>query len=171
VIGPQQLMLAVLAAGGAFLGGFLYGHSDGRQDERLEWEERENSALREANAALDAAHRKAREQEQRRAAVQAQLVADFEEELHHAETARDRAIAAVRRGELRLRDTAAAAGPACGGGAAEVAASATPGVPAPAPSELPRARDEAVVRLLAEADELVGEVNLCWSIVRKDREQ
>lgn len=167
---PQQIMFAVLAAGALALGTYFYGRHDGRALERAEWVVRDNEALRKANAAIDAAQRRARELEQKHAAEQAQIVVVYEKELNHVENERDGALAAVRRGDLRLRERAAAPCAAGGDRPAETAASAAGGVPATAPSELPGARDEAVIRLLSEADEVVKELNLCWAVVRADRQ-
>ena len=168
ISGPQQLMIAALAAGVLAAGAYFYGRHEGRALERAEWVERDNDALREANRAINAAQEKARKQEQAHAEAQAQLTVDYEKDLENAETERDRALARVRSGELRLRD----ATPGCttaGGGGAETPTGAPGGAAAAAEGGLSRERDEAAVRLLAEADEVVKELNFCWAVVRADR--
>lgn len=171
ILGVKLAMIATLASGALAVGAYLYGHSDGRAQERAVWEDRENEALREANRELDKMHTKVREQEGKQASDQAQIVIDYEQELDHVEKERDRAVARVRSGELRMRDAAATANLTCDVRLSTAAASAAAGKQAAEEGRLSRERDEAAVRLLSEADELVAEVNECWAVVRKDRGQ
>jgi uncharacterized membrane protein len=167
---PKLLLAAVLAVAVAGAGGYLRGRIEGKKLERAEWQQRDNDALREANRALDAMHRKVADQERKHAEALAALAGLHDEEMNHVETERDAAVDAVRRGELRLRAQAATARLTCDVRVSTATASAAASVAPAEGEELSKQRAEAVVRLLSEADELAGEVNYCWSIVRRDRE-
>lgn len=166
---PAALVIVLLIVGAiSFYAVERHGYHQGAIATKAADAARDNQALREANRALDAMHRKVEAEERRRAQEQAELELFHHQELSDVEAARDRALAAVRRGELRLRNAACAA---TGEPVRVPAASAGTAGSAPAAEEggLPGARDEAVVRLLSEADAVVKDANFCWSIVRRDR--
>lgn len=166
---PQMILAAVVAVGLAAAGGYFYGRHDGAKLERLAWEQRDNTALREANVALDTMHREVVRKEREAAEAMAALAGLYAEETEHVEVERDRALDAVRRGELRLRTHAAAADSTCRLRVSQASAGAAASAEAATEERLHRERSEAAIRLLAEADELAGEVNYCWAVVRKDR--
>jgi Bacteriophage Rz lysis protein len=147
------------------------GHASGVQDAKLEAEQLDNSALRESKRALDAMHRRVEKQERDHAAELSKLAKDHLKGVRNAEAERDRALADVRAGRLRLRGPAPKA---AGTGAGErmpatTAGPAGSGVAAEA-GGLPDQRAEFLVREAARCDAIVGELNYCWSVVRKDRE-
>ena len=59
----QTKLIAVVVLLSALIGCYFYGRHDGAALERSAWQKRDNDALRQANADIDAAHRKNRELE------------------------------------------------------------------------------------------------------------
>lgn len=167
---PQMLMGAVIAAGVIGAGSYFYGRHEGAKLERLAWEQRENEVLRKANLALDMMRKRIADQEHQHAEELAALAGMHDEEQSHVESERDAAIAAVRRGDVRLRANEATARLTCDVRVSTATASAAGSEQAAEEGRLSRERAEAAVRLLSEADELAGEVNYCWGVVLKDRE-
>jgi len=147
------------------------GHIEGERKATLAAEQKVNVELRESKRALDAMHRHIEATERARAAEAARIATDHLKEKSRVEAERDRALADVRAGRVRLR---LAEGRADAAGRDVVCMPAV--IPGPAGSEPPtqeagfsEPRDEAAVRLLAEADAVVVELNKCWRTVRADR--
>ena len=146
------------------------GHRNGVREAKLEAEQLDNATLREANRALDALHRQVERQERDHAAELAKLAGSHLREVRNVEVQRDRALADLRAGRLRLRDPGAVAEPGCEAPMpAAPAGTAGSGLAAQGGGLSDRSA-EFLLRQASRADAIVGELNYCWSIVRKDRE-
>ena len=154
---------------------YLVGRSDGRALERSSWTEQQNSDLREANRALDAAHTKARAQEQEAARKVAAVSSTYQRDLANANRTKDLAMAALRSGALVLRDPAPGS-PAHAGGTAEAAACASghhgpPGgvLSASASRVLSGEASRFLIALASEADFVTLQLQSCQAVIRADR--
>ena len=165
--GPYGILIAALAALGLAIGAYFYGRSDGKAIERASWTEQQNSDLRTANRALDAAHRKNRDQEAQSAQKVAAVSTAYQKDLANANRTKDIAMAALRSGALVLRDPAPSSPPASGG-TAEAAA-----CPAGRDGrEAGRLSDQAAEFLVSEAsraDSYVAQLSACQQVIRADR--
>lgn len=133
-------------------------------------------------AAMDRAHRAAlaaelrakAEREAQHAKDMAALDEKFTKEIEDAKRVSDRDIAAVRAGELRLRErfTCPAPGPAAGpSGGADKAGTTTGLGDDPAPGGLRQPDAEFLIRYSDEADTVVRQLSACQAIVNRDRKQ
>lgn len=175
VIPPWARLLAAVVLVGAVLGAFYaYGQQQlglGEKAERALWLARENAELAGANARIQVLEDQARQREREHAQDMADASAQFQEGLKHAQVAKDRAVAELRRGDIRLRvpvAVGACPGPAAGAGAA----TAGPGPGASdgqARAELSFSAAEFLVGLASEADEVVHQLSACQAIVAADR--
>jgi hypothetical protein len=175
--GSLGIYLAMaIAAAALAIGMYAFGRSEGRKLERAEWTEQQNSDLRTANQAIDAAHKKAREQEARSAQKVAAVSTAYQKDLANANRAKDLAMAALRSGALVLRDPGAASGQADAGGTCQAATGptrsdgGTPGqLPAASAGFLSQRASEFLIGLAGEADQLAGQLAGCQAVVRADR--
>lgn len=164
------LWLASLAA----VGGWQHGAGQGA--ERLRWETRENTQLRNANATIKRLQDEARQKEHEHAGRLAGIAAQLEQEKQRETEKRDRLIADLRAANVRLRDpgavtvrpggcssgeTAAGAGERDGGAGSELHG--------PAAGVLSGEASEFLVRLSSEADEVARQLAQCQAVVRSDR--
>ena len=157
-----------LAIAAAALAGvcYLVGRSDGRSIERSVWAEQQNSDLREANQALDAAHTKARTQEQEAARKVAAVSSGYQKDLANANRTKDLAMAAVRAsGGLRVAVTSCQAD---SGGTPETA-SAAERRDGGAAAYLPESTSRNLIDLAAEADAVALQLKACQAVIRADR--
>ena len=162
-----------MAIAAAALAGVCY--LAGRDIERSVWAEQQNSDLREANRALDAAHKAARIQEQEAARKVAAVSSTYQRDLANANRTKDIAMAALRSGALVLRDPVASSPPVSGGTAeAPACACGRDGPPggvlsASASRVLSGEASRFLIALASEADVVATQLQACQALVRADR--
>ncbi len=143
----------------------------GKDECTAAYAQRDNQALREANAEIQRLQNAARAAEQQHAQDLAAIAAQRSKEKADAEDRRKRDIAAARDGSLRLRDPGAAAGcPAPSG----LGLRPPPGAGAgrgdgPAPGQLSGAATEFLLELVNDADDVARQLASCQAVVTKDR--
>lgn len=122
----------------------------------------------EAAKALQDAKDEARATEQRHAAEMAAAAQSYIDERERGFEERDRTIADLRAGELRLRDRFQCPATGAAGRPAGVpqAGGAAGGSHAAAPGGLSRADAEFLVRFASEADDVAGQLAACQAVVR-----
>jgi hypothetical protein len=167
IFGGAYVYLAMALAAAALAAVcYLTGRSDGRALERSEWVSQQNSDLRTANQAIDAAHKKAREQEAQSAQKVAAVSTAYQKDLANANRAKDLALNALRAGGLRVAVTGCQA---TDGGTGQ-AAPAAPGRDGGAATGFLAENDAAF--LLSEAsraDEVTLQLRACQAVIRADR--
>lgn len=148
----------------------LYGAGveSGTTAEKQRWQARENAALAEATRKIKELQESYRALEKRRAEDVAAAAAQYEKDKANEVAKRDRVIADLRGGNLRLRVPVAACSQ--GGG------SAVPGAPAGAggrdggaSAELSGPASEFLVGLASEADAVVRQLAACQAVIAADR--
>jgi hypothetical protein len=163
-------LVAALVMVGVLVGMFAWGHHSASSD----LEAKHKAALDEMTAkhatALAAAQQAAREAEQKSIQDMAALAADYHERERHAENRIAVLDAAVRAGDVRLRQRFTCPAAAGGGGQAQAGATATG-----AAADLPRGFGEedarAAVRIADEGDQRTRLLNWCIGQLKADREQ
>ncbi len=173
--------LAKLIAVGALVGLALAafnGHGRqqyqaGRQDERNNWLQRDNEALRIANGRIATLQQAAREKEQTHGKAMDGIAAQHQKDLKDARTEQDRVIADLRARNLRLRvPVIASTSAACRGGGAGIEAGPGTGQrDGEATAELSDAAAEFLVGLASEADDVARQLSACQAVVIADRQQ
>lgn len=147
---------------------YVVGRSDGRSLERSVWAEQQNTDLREANRALDAAHKKARDEEQESAKKVAAVSGRYQKDIANANRAKTLAMDALRAsgGGLRVSVTGCEA---TSNRPAEAAASASRRDGGAASGFL--AENDAAFLLgeASRADEVTLQLRACQAVVRADR--
>ncbi|MRD73317.1 hypothetical protein HCX48_00365 [Rhodocyclus tenuis] len=166
--------LVIVLLSGLLIGAFYaYGQQQfglGEKAERSAWQGRENTALIKANSRIKELEERARAQEREHAQDMAAASATYQEDLKHEKAAKDRAVADLRSGALRLRDPFVAACPdAAAGGGAGPAGAGSGGGDGEARAELSVEASEFLVSLASEADEVVHQLTACQSVVEADR--
>lgn len=172
-------LVAVAAIGAGLWAAYRHGVSVENADRRAEVAELLRKH-RQTLADINGKHQQAlAAEQQRRAEEQAQHAADmaaldrkFTKEMQDAKRQADADVAAVRAGDIRVRDKFAcpARGSAASASGAGTAAGRTPGMGDAAPAGGLQAADvELVLRIGAEADEVTLQLQACQEIVRKDR--
>ncbi|BEV15813.1 lysis protein [Herbaspirillum sp. DW155] len=147
-------------------------YRQGQQAERLMWTGKENAALRSAHARLRELEEKARAAEARHAQTMAAISTQYQKDLSNERLAKDRALAAVRRGELRLYDPAGRAVSVGGvqrGDACPAGPRAAGGDDA-APGELSTPAAEFLLALTGEADEVTHQLTACQAVIAADHQ-
>lgn len=174
VLAALLLIAAVLAAF------YFYGQQQfglGEKAERAAWLARENTGLASANAKIKTLEEKYLQQEHDAADAIAVISHHYQKDLHDVKAEKDHVIAGLRAGAFRLyipvrvpdqKLFGAAAVPACGGAASEVAASAC-GRDAATLAELSVEASEFLVGLASEADEVAKQLGRCQDIIEADR--
>lgn len=119
--------------------------------------------------ALQAATDAARAAENKRVADMAALDLKYTTEMTNAKRETDAALAAVRSGELRLRDRFTCNSSTASGSVPETGAGPRVGDDA-TPSGLQVADAAVLVQRAADADEVVRQLTACQAIVRADRQ-
>jgi len=163
-------LLLVMAAVYAI---YAYGQQQfglGEKAERAAWLARETTELRSANAKIKSLEEKYRQQERDAADAIAVISSQYQKDLNHVKTEKDRVIAGLRGGAFRLRIPVAASVQACGGAASEAPAS-TGGRDGDARAELSIEASEFLVGLASEADEVTKQLGRCQDIIKADRTQ
>ena len=176
LLGAVLLVAAVVAAI------YAYGQQQfglGEKAERTAWLGRENTALTKANTRIkeleDQARIKeledqARAREREHAQDMAAASAKYQEDLKHEKAAKDRAVADLRSGALRLRIPVACPDGAGGSGTA-APGPGTVGRDGETRAELSVQASEFLVGLASEADEVVHQLTACQAVVIADRKQ
>ncbi|WP_416242773.1 lysis system i-spanin subunit Rz [Azospira sp. APE16] len=166
--------LVIVLLSGLLIGAFYaYGQQQfglGEKVERTAWLDRDNAALTKANDRIKELEDNYRAKEREHAQDMATALAKYQEDLKHEKAAKDRAIADIRSGDLRLRipvacpegaggSTTAAPGPGAIGRDGETRA------------ELSVQASEFLIGLASEADEVVLQLTACQAVVIADRKQ
>ncbi len=160
------ILFLILLAGIA-LAVYGYGQDQfeqGKKAERAEWQQRESTELTTANAAILKLTAAARQAEHDHAAALTEASAAYQEQLRHEKTSRDRTIADLQSGALRLRVELARRETAGGSAAAE--GDAGPGrCDAGAFGELSPAAAGFLVDLATEADDVVHQLTAAQAVI------
>jgi hypothetical protein len=106
---PYLLLGLAIAWGISLFAVGVWQHKAGVTAERVQWQERETTALLAANQEITRLNAEARKNEADHAARLAAISTRYQEELTHAKAQRDRDIAAARAGARRLQFAAAGA--------------------------------------------------------------
>ena len=158
--GVTLVWLASLVAVGAWQ------RADGAAAERVANQSVKNTELAEANRQITLLTAQARKDEAEHAKRLVEQASHYEGELQHEKELHESAVAAVRRGDYRLRDKGAKCPAASPGGEAGSTSSRGNGQ---AEAEL---SDEAAEFLLSEASRanaIVAQLALCQAVVEEDR--
>ena len=161
-------VLLVAAVSGAI---YAYGQQQfglGEKAERTAWLTRENTTLTKANARIKELEDQARAREREHAQDMAAASAKYQEDLKHEKAAKDRVIADLRSGALRLRIPVTCPNAAGGSGTA-APGSGTVGRDGETRAELSVEASEFLVGLASEADEVVHQLTACQVVVSADR--
>lgn len=167
LLGAVLLVAAVVAAI------YAYGQQQfglGEKAERTAWLARENTALTKANTRIKELEDQARAREREHAQDMAAASAKYQEDLKHEKAAKDRAVADLRSGALRLRIPVTCPDGAGGSGTA-APGPGTVGRDGEARAELSVQASEFLVGLASEADEVVHQLTACQAVVTADRKQ
>lgn len=177
-LNPWALLIGVLAFGAATGGAYLYGDHVGATGERVKWQAKESAELSAANAKIIDLTEKARAQESLHAVELASISAKYQEDLQHEKADKDRTIAGIRAGTIRLRDPDAIGSHTCGGDASAVTAAAQrhngetgTELQAKDSGVLSVAASEFIVGIGEEADEIVRQLTACQAVIMQDRKQ
>lgn len=139
--------------------GYLYGRTDGRKLERVEWQAKEIQATQEVIDQRDKAIKDKADTEHAHQAAMLAASKTYQEGLKHERDAKDRALAAVRSGSIRLRDpgTKYTLGPARppGNDPAARRCDAAKG------ADLSDSAAEFLISLASEADEATRQLTAC----------
>lgn len=163
-----ELLIGALVFVGALTGAYFYGHSNGVDSERVVWQAKEIKATQEADKALADAQDKVNSLQSQYANNLAVISGNYQQELKNVSATKDRTIAALRAGAIRLRDP---------GTHYTLSPNALPGSTAPtsgcdgqATSRLSDTTSEFLVREASHADAIVEQLNACQAVIIKDRE-
>lgn len=142
--------------------------ADGAQNERLQWVERENREIADANEKIMRMQLDARMRERLHSLRLNEISTEHLKELKNVQTQRDRDVAAARNGSLvlRLSPTGFKASPDPAG----AAAAASGRCDGEARSELPREIAADLLALAYDADAVVHQLSACQAVVASDRE-
>lgn len=172
-LGVNPYVLLGVGVGAAWLlslaGVGYWQYGVGQDAERVEWQDRENEELRTANATITLLQNEARQTEQAHAKRLAETSGKYEKEKAHEIAKRERVIADLRSGAVRLRDPGTTGQRACGSEGCGIAAA--PGkCDGPAGGELSGQLAEFLVSEAGRADEVVRQLQACQEVVISDRE-
>lgn len=163
--GPYGIIAAAIGVAIAVGAAYFTGRSEGRKLERVAWVERDNQAIRDANIALEAAHKAAREKEAALSRSYNEASKRYQEELGRVKTERDRVAGRLATAN-RVRDATAASVEADRGeGTAPATAGRCDGA---AGGELSQSMGKAArelgfagIELMSEADAVVQQLTAC----------
>lgn len=162
---PAVLILVLLAGLGLAVHSYGQDQFDqGKKAERAEWQQRENTELTTANAAILKLNAAARQAEHDHAEALTEASAAYQEQLRHEKASRDRTIADLQSGALRLRVELARRETAGGSAAAEGDAGAGR-CDAEAYGELSPAAAGFLVDLATEADDVVHQLTAAQAVI------
>ncbi|HTH39720.1 MAG TPA: lysis system i-spanin subunit Rz [Rhodocyclaceae bacterium] len=172
VISPRVKLLVIVVLAGLLIGAFYaYGQQQfglGEKAERTAWLTRENATLTKANARIKELEDQARAKEREHAQDMADASAQYQKDLKHEKAAKDRVIADLRRGDLRLQIPVTCPD-AAGGSATGATGTSTGGRDGETRAELSVEASEFLVGLASEADEVVRQLTACQVVVNADR--
>lgn len=132
------------------------------------WQKRESVELAALNNKIIDLTNKARENERKHAIELAAISTRYQELLNVSKRLKESDRAAIARGDLRLRDPAAAGEGSCRGGTGETA-TATGGRNDTARGGFSVAASQFLLEITTEADDVVRQLSACQEIVRSDR--
>lgn len=161
------LMISVVAAI------YFYGERQftlGEHTERALCLERDNTQLTAANQKIKSLEESYRQQEQDNAHALSAISQTYQKDLSHVKAEKDRVIAGLRDGSVRLSVPVTPGSTADGSPPAAVSTSAS-GCDANARAELSGQVAEFLVSFAADADEVTRQLGRCQDIVRADRNQ
>lgn len=169
---PPWVKLISIAAAMVTVVVCIYGYGKeqfglGEKAERSAWQERENAALTAANTRIATLEEQARISERDHAQAMADTSAQYQKELSDERATKDRVIADLRRGALRLRIPTT--DHAAGGSSAAAHGTASLGGDGEARCELSVSASEFLVGLANEADEIVRQLAACQAVIAADR--
>ena len=147
-------------------------YTSGQQAERAAWLAKENVALTRATNRIKELEEQARAAEVKHGQAMASISAQYQKDLKNERLAKDRAIDAVRRGELRLYDPGvrATGDNRVGGGQACATDATTIGRDGATRSQLSQSASEFLLALASEADEVVRQLTACQAVVAADHQ-
>lgn len=166
--------LVIVLLSGLLIGAFYaYGQQQfglGEKAERTAWLDRDNAALNKANDRIKELEDNYRAKEREHAQDMATASAKYQEDLKHEKAAKDRAVADLRSGALRLRIPVTCPEGA-GGSTTAAPGTSTTGRDGETRAELSVQASEFFVGLTSEADEVVLQLTACQAVVIADRKQ
>ncbi|MBO9538740.1 lysis system i-spanin subunit Rz [Herbaspirillum sp.] len=153
---------------------FRYGeheYSSGQKAENSLWQEKENATLTRANKRIKELEEQARADEAKHAKNMSAISTQYQKDLKNERLAKDRFIAAVRSGELRLYDPAAGAANSNGAGGNQTCSTdaSAGGRDGATRGQLSKPASEFLLSLAGEADEVVHQLTACQAVVAADR--
>lgn len=150
---------------------YAYGQQQlglGQQAEQAACLKRDNADLTHANAKIKSLEEQYRKQEHDHAAALASISSQYQKDLAHVKADKDRVIAGLRDGSVRLHiPVATTVQP--NGGAASAVVSTTAGRDGETRAELSVAASEFLVSLTSEADEVTKQLGRCQEVINADR--
>lgn len=174
-LNPWVILAAVVALGGALTGTFFYGSSVGEAKAEAKWQKRELAINAESEKKIAAANARVLDAERKSADSMASVSKAYQEKLLENENAKDRAIARIRAGSVRLRDPAAigescrntlpSTGPAPSGRDGETRAE----LPVETVGVLSGGASEFLIGEASRADKIVEQLTSCQAIVEAYR--
>lgn len=166
---PYIIIGLLIAWATSLFGVGWWQNAAGHVAERTEWQARENTELRTANHKIKTLQEDARNAEQGHAVALADISTDYERKLSDANKQRAVDAAAVRDGNLRLRDPSAPGFRACGSLGAKIGAGAS-GRDGQTTGELSAAASGFLLDLANDADDVARQLDACQAVASKDRE-
>lgn len=167
ILSPMTWLYGAIALALVAGSGYLYGRNDGKKIERVEWQAREKKADDAAAVELKKVTDDATKKERASAAAVAVISGQFQQELKHERTKKDRIISDLRAGTVRLRDPGTrhplSSNPVPTTGTGPGRCDAGPG------TDFSREASEFLVSEASRADEITRQLTACQKIVRKDR--
>lgn len=165
---PWVLLGALAAFVASVTGAFFYGQNVGAEDERVEWQARENVEITAANRKILDLTEAARAQESLHAIELNAISTKYQEDLQNEKATRDRVVADLRNGSRVLRIPVTRTVETCGGEAGTASAS-TSGRDGEARADIHPAAAEFLVGLASEADAVVRQLAACQAMILQDR--
>ena len=165
---PWVLLGALAAFVASVTGAFFYGQNVGAEDERVEWQGRENVELTAANRKILDLTEAARARESFHAIELNAISTKLQEDLQNEKAAADRVISDLRNGSRVLRIPITRTVETCGGEAGTAPAS-TSGRDGEARADVHPAAAEFLVGLASEADAIVRQLAACQAVILQDR--
>lgn len=159
------ILLAVWAASLASVG--FWQNGVGHVEERVVWQEKDRTELRNANAEIERLNNEARSEEAAKAKQLNQIAVAYEKDKEYELKKRDSVIADLRAGSIRLRDPGA--GVKAGSSETSGSESSTSKCDGGQGEELSRPLGEFLVSLAIEADSVVDQLHSCQCVVKSDR--
>jgi hypothetical protein len=161
----------LLGITGAFLVGcttsFIYGNSVGTDSERIKWKDKESKEIVAANARIMELTGIARLVESKNAEALNEISKDYQEKLNHVSVEKEKFIASVRNGTIKLRIPSNSK---ASGSSASTVTTSTSGCDGETTAELPTEVSEFLYGEATRADEITEQLNACQEIIIKDRE-